>query len=167
MNIPYLKSAPYLKTGNHFAYLVFILSISFFGCTKEDPDAIAEADRKKILDYIAKNELEGVVEHPSGIFYIMDEPGTGIHPTLTSRIRMRYVGYYTDDKIFDSNDGALIQLQSTIQGWQIGIPLFKNGGKGTLFVPSAMGYGAYPPWGSGIRRNAVLIFNFEIVDIAP
>ncbi len=148
-----------------FLALVFILPLA--ACKKEDPDAIAAADRKTILEYIKTNEIKDVVEHSSGIFYKMEEPGTGITPTLTSRLKIRYVGFYADDRIFDSSEGAFIQLHSTILGWQIGIPLFKNGGRGTLFIPSALGYGPYPPWGSGIRRNAVLIFNFEIVDIAP
>ncbi len=149
-------------------YLLFILSFIFFNisCTSEDPDAIAANDRKEILEYIKEKGLSDVaMEHESGLFYIMEEEGEGLNPTLTSRLRMRYVGYYTDEDIFDYNEGALITLQSTILGWRVGIPLFKNGGKGTLFIPSAMGYGSYPPYGSGIRRNAVLIFEFEIIDV--
>jgi FKBP-type peptidyl-prolyl cis-trans isomerase FkpA len=158
-----------MQLKNQISYTLFIvLSLLLFNssCTSEDPDAIAANDRKKILDFIKENGLSDVaIEHESGLFYIMEEEGEGLNPSLTSRMRMRYIGYYTDEEVFDFNDGALITLQSTILGWQVGIPLFKNGGKGTLFIPSAMGYGSYPPYGSGIRRNAVLIFEFEIIDI--
>jgi len=151
---------------NYTLYLVLSIVLFNISCSSEDPDAIAANDRKEILEYIKEKGLSDVaIEHESGLFYIMDEEGEGLNPTLTSRMRMRYIGYYTDEDIFDMNDGALITLQSTILGWQVGIPLFKNGGKGTLFIPSAMGYGSYPPYGSGIRRNAVLIFEFEIIDI--
>jgi FKBP-type peptidyl-prolyl cis-trans isomerase FkpA len=146
--------------------LAFSLLVLIPSCKKEDPDAIAAEDRKKILDYINKEGLENVaVEHSSGLFYVMENEGTGLSPTLTNYVRIRYEGYYIDGKTFDASDGALFQLQRTIGGWRVGIPLFKNGGKGKLMVPSSLGYGAYPPYGSGIRRNAVLIFDFEIIDI--
>ncbi len=152
--------------------LFVLLTLSVFvlisSCEKEDPDAIAERDREKILEYIGENDLEDVaIEHESGLFYVIENPGTGSHPTMNSLLRMRYTGkLMDDDKVFDSADGALIQLQNTIRGWQIGIPLFKNGGKGILLVPSALGYGQYPPYGGTIPRNACLIFEFEIIDIA-
>lgn len=155
-----------LRKVNSFALIMMGALLVMSSCAKEDPDAIAASDRKKILEYIAAEGLEEVaVEHESGLFYVIENPGTGVHPTLVSNIRIRYTGYYIDEKVFDSSVGSLFQLQRTILGWQIGIPLFKNGGKGKLMIPSAMGYGAYPPYGSGIRRNAVLIFDFEIIDI--
>ncbi len=155
-----------LRKVNFFALIMIGAILVMSSCKKEDPDAIAASDRKKILEYIAAEGLEEVaVEHESGLFYVVENPGTGVHPTLISNIRIRYTGYYIDEKVFDSSVGSLFQLQRTILGWQIGIPLFKNGGKGKLMIPSAMGYGAYPPYGSGIRRNAVLIFDFEIIDI--
>lgn len=145
--------------------LVVMALVVVSSCKKEDPDSIAADDRKKILEYLEKENLKDVaVEHSSGLFYVMEEPGEGAHPTLSTPIRIRYLGYYLDDKVFDYSEGTLFQLGSTIQGWRIGIPLFKNGGKGKLIVPSALGYGPYP-YGSSIRRNAVLIFDFEIIDM--
>lgn len=157
-----------LKSNSRlFVLLLLSVFIFFPSCEKEDPDAIAERDRKKILEYISENELEDVaIEHESGLFYVIENPGTGSHPTMSSILRMRYTGKLLDDgKVFDTADGALIQLGNTIRGWQIGIPLFKNGGKGILLVPSALGYGQYPPYGGSIPRNACLVFEFEIIDI--
>ncbi len=155
-----------LRKVNFAALIMMGVILVMSSCEKEDPDAIADSDRKKILEYITAEGLEDVaVEHDSGLFYVVEKEGTGMHPTLTSNVRIRYTGYYLDEKVFDGSEGALFQLQRTILGWQIGMPLFKNGGKGKLMIPSAMGYGAYPPYGSGIRRNAVLIFDFEIIDI--
>jgi len=152
---------------NKFSLVLIIASIVILAsCKKEDPDSIAAEDRKTILNYIKKEGLTDVaVEHSTGLFYVMEEPGTGSHPTLTTNIMIRYLGKYTDGLVFDGSNGTLFNLNRTILGWQVGIPLFKNGGKGMLFVPSAMGYGSYPPYGSGIRRNAVLIFEFEIIDM--
>jgi FKBP-type peptidyl-prolyl cis-trans isomerase FkpA len=152
-----------LKKLNLLMVVIALIVIS--SCKKEDPDSIAAADRKKILEYLEKENLKDVaVEHSSGLFYVMEDPGVGAHPTLNTPIRIKYLGYYLDDKVFDGSEGSLFYLRSTIQGWRIGIPLFKNGGKGKLLVPSALGYGPYP-YGTSIRRNAVLIFDFEIVDM--
>jgi FKBP-type peptidyl-prolyl cis-trans isomerase FkpA len=155
-----------LQKTKLITFLTLSILLSFSSCEQEDPDAIAAEDRKKILDYISEEGLTDVaVEHSSGLFYVMEEEGSGVHPTLTNSVRISYEGYYLDGKVFDASNGALFQLQGTIAGWRVGIPLFKNGGQGKLLVPSAMGYGAYPPYGSGIRRNAVLIFDFKIIDI--
>jgi FKBP-type peptidyl-prolyl cis-trans isomerase FkpA len=151
----------------YFLAIVALTLLIMPACSKEDPEAIAKNDRKKILEYIEKNNLQDVaIEDPSGLYYIVEDPGNGVHPTLTSLVRVKYEGYYIDGQLFDKSDGALFQLQGTIEGWRIGIPLFKNNGKGKLLVPSALGYGPYPPWGSGIKRNAVLVFDFLIMDVA-
>lgn len=153
-----------------YVFILLLISISFVfsSCEKEDPDAIAERDRDDILEYIRENDLEDVaIEHESGLFYVMENPGSGAHPSMSSLIKMRYTGFLLEDgEVFDAADGAFIQLGNTIRGWQIGIPLFKNGGKGILMVPSALGYGQYPPYGGSIPRNASLVFEFEIIDIA-
>jgi FKBP-type peptidyl-prolyl cis-trans isomerase len=48
-------------------------------------------------------------------------------------------------------------------GWQIGIPMMKEGGKAKLLIPSQLGYGSsnlgvIPP-------NSVLIFDIELIDV--
>ncbi len=150
--------------------LLLVISILFVftACKKEDPDAVAAEDRKKIEKFIKENDLEDVaVRHESGLYYVMENEGTGSHPDMNTVIRMRYEGYLLDDTdvVFDKSDGTFIQLGTTIQGWQIGIPLFKNGGKGMLLIPSALAYGSYPPYGSVIPRHACLVFEFTILDM--
>lgn len=69
-----------------------------------------------------------------------------------------------NEKIFDQTTGSPVSfpLQNLIEGWQEGIPKLKKGGKGTFFIPSALGYG---PYGSGdIPANAPLIFEIELVN---
>jgi FKBP-type peptidyl-prolyl cis-trans isomerase FkpA len=134
------------------------------GCSTDDPEKIWDRDKGKLLKYISENELEAI-EHSSGIFYVVEEEGSGPRPTLTSRVNIRYTGTFLDGKVFDASNGATFTLMNTIQGWQVGIPLFRVGGKGMLLVPSALAYGQYPPWGSGIPRNACLVFEFEIIDL--
>ncbi|MEI6409778.1 MAG: FKBP-type peptidyl-prolyl cis-trans isomerase [Bacteroidota bacterium] len=57
---------------------------------------------------------------------------------------------------------ATFPLSSLIKGWQEGIPLLKKGGKGTFFIPSALGYGSQDQ--GAIPANSVLIFEITLVD---
>lgn len=141
-----------------------VLPLFLHSCGSDDPEKIAEKDREKILDYIAENNLDAK-EHESGLFYVIEREGTGnTHPTNSSTVKMNYEGYYLKDKdVFDSRNGHYADLGSMITGWRIGIPLLTSGAKAILLVPSGLGYGAYPPY--GIRPNACLVFEVEIIDI--
>ena len=50
-----------------------------------------------------------------------------------------------------------------IQGWDEGISYFNKNAKGTIYIPSYLGYGER---GSGgvIPPNAVLVFEIELID---
>ncbi len=146
-----------------FLPLLMAFTFAFLGCESEDPDKIAERDHQKLLKYIEENELDAI-EHSSGLFYVVEREGTGsVHPDLNSVILIRYTGMLLDGTVFDSNNGAQLRLSGTIRGWQIGIPLFREGGKGILLIPSALGYGTWAQW--GIPRNSCLIFEFELLGI--
>lgn len=139
-----------------------LLILGFSGsCNKDDQ---AETDRKAIEQYLADHNLTAEV-HESGIHYIIDTPGSGGSPTLASTVTVKYKGYYLDGVVFDETSGsntAKFPLANLIEGWKIGIPLLHKGGKGLFLIPSGLGYGAYPPF--GVRANAVLVFEIELVD---
>jgi FKBP-type peptidyl-prolyl cis-trans isomerase FkpA len=159
---PYSNSLFFMRK---IAFLPLLLAFAFvfWGCESDDPDKIAERDRQKLLKYIEENELDAI-EHSSGLFYVMEREGSGsVHPDLNSLILIRYTGTLIDGTVFDSNNGAQLRLSGTIRGWQIGIPLFREGGKGILLIPSALGYGTWAQW--GIPRNSCLIFEFELLGI--
>ena len=101
------------------------------------------------------------------LYYIIDEPGSRIRPTESSTVSVIYKGYLTDEDttVFDSSNGLprTFPLSGVIQGWKEGIPIFKEGGKGTLFIPCNLGYGERQ---SGqIPPSSVLIFDIELVDV--
>lgn len=140
--------------------------LSFLGCfalpSCNDQD---QADEELIVEYIAENELDARVTE-EGLFYVIDEEGTGDRPTIASTVTVDYEGLTLDGSKFDSSYDrgvpATFPLTGVIRGWQIGIPLFREGGSGTLLIPSDMAYGNNPPPGSGIGRNEVLLFNVEL-----
>jgi hypothetical protein len=95
-----------------------VLALLTAGCGKEEQ---AEFDRDAILKYLDDNSLTAT-EHDSGIFYIIETPGTGGSPSLNSTITFKYKGYYLDGVVFDQTTGnntATYPLSNLIQGWQI------------------------------------------------
>lgn len=134
---------------------------AFAACGKDDPEKIAQKDREKILEYLAENDLEAI-EHESGIFYIIENEGSGGSPKVSSWVSVSYTGTLLNGKVFDTRTEYTTYLYSLVLGWQIGLPLFKKGGKGMLFIPSGMAYGEYARM--GIPANSVLIFEIELID---
>lgn len=143
---------------------VFIALLTFAACEKDD-EKQDRIDRKKILDYLQKNNIVAE-ETESGLFYVIEEEGSGNHPTSTSVIKVFYKGSLLNGYVFDSTEGqstpATFQLAYLIQGWRQGIPLFKKGGKGKLIIPSRLGYGSVTY--HDIPANSVLVFDIHLVD---
>ena len=126
-----------------------------------DYDAQNEAD---ILHYIEDNNLEAQ-KSDSGLYYVINEEGTGTTPTSNSNVTVAYKGYFLDGTVFDESDGngISIGLNQVILGWQEGITYFKEGGEGVLLIPSSLAYGNN---GSGpIPGGAVLVFDVKLISV--
>lgn len=146
------------------------LSFLTFSCLKNndvepyDPVKQFQIDRELILNYLEENMLVAT-EDSTGLFYIINQPGGGGHPTPTSNVRVTYKGYFLDGTQFDGTEPGkdiTFNLQNVIAGWQIGIPLLQKGGVGTFLIPSGLAYG---PYGSGsIAPNTVIIFDVQLLD---
>ncbi len=145
--------------------LFFFISLLLFSCKKdEDNSQQAEADEKIIQQYISDHNLNATATG-SGLYVVIENPGSGAQPNANSDVKVVYAGYYTDGNVFDQSSalGATFNLQNVIQGWTEGIPYFKEGGNGKLLIPSALGYGAA---GSGnIPPNTVIIFDVALIDV--
>nr|MBA3682346.1 FKBP-type peptidyl-prolyl cis-trans isomerase [Bacteroidota bacterium] len=86
-------------------------------------------------------------------------------PKSSSNVTVNYKGSLRDGTVFDQSGaaGISIGLNSVIEGWKEGIPLFKKGGKGVLLIPSALGYGDKAT--GKIPANSVLIFDIELLNV--
>jgi FKBP-type peptidyl-prolyl cis-trans isomerase FkpA len=96
---------------------------------------------------------------------VIKEAGDGVKPTSSSIVTVAYKGYYTDGEVFDesSASGITFPLQNVIKGWTEGIPLFKEGGSGTLLIPSHLGYGSNDS--NGITGGSVLVFDVKLISV--
>lgn len=126
-------------------------------------DYVAKND-KEIADYIAQNKLTAE-KSESGMYYVINEPGTGAQPTATSNVTVAYKGYFTNGQVFDQSpaEGISFGLNQVIKGWTEGIPHFKAGGSGILLIPAHLGYGNDTM--GPIPGGSALIFDVKLVSV--
>lgn len=150
--------------------LTSLLAITLFiSCNGDKETNQPEKDytvenEKEITDYIAKNNLVAI-KSESGLYYVINEPGTGKQPTATSNVTVAYKGYYSNGNVFDKSkdEGLSFGLNQVIKGWTEGITYFKEGGNGILLVPSRLGYGSFDY--NGIAGGSVLIFDVKLIKV--
>jgi peptidylprolyl isomerase len=110
----------------------------------------------------------------SGLQILDTLVGTGAAPKTGQTCSMHYTGWlYTDGvkgKKFDSSldrgqpFSFTLGVGQVIKGWDEGVASMQVGGKRTLIIPAAMGYGARGA-GGVIPPNATLIFDVELLDV--
>jgi len=105
------------------------------------------------------------IESNSGLYYVINEAGTGEHPTANDNVTVAYKGHLLDGSVFDENKtGYTTNLQNVISGWTEGIPYFKTRGNGILLIPPNLEYGAAGA-GNRLPGGAVLIFDVNLISI--
>jgi FKBP-type peptidyl-prolyl cis-trans isomerase len=120
-------------------------------------------DEELITEYLAENNIDAEKD-PSGLYYVIKEEGEGEQPTAFSQVQVSYTAYFLDGTVFAEADTSNLdefELRTLMAGWQIGLPLIKEGGEIQLFVPSRYGYdrnllGPVPP------PNTVSIFDIKL-----
>ena len=113
----------------------------------------------------------------SGLQIIDTKVGTGASPKSGQTCVMHYTGWLYDEaaadhkgKKFDSSVDRNepfefpIGQRQVIGGWDEGVATMKVGGKRTLIIPPALGYGARGA-GGVIPPNATLMFDVELLDV--
>jgi FKBP-type peptidyl-prolyl cis-trans isomerase FkpA len=111
-----------------------------------------------VKDYLDQHNITAI-QHCSGLFYTIDNPGTGASPLACGGVRATYVGKLTDGTQFDANT-ADFMLNGVITGWTDGIPLIKQGGSIHLYIPPSLGYGNRAV--GSIPANSILVFDVTL-----
>ncbi len=125
---------------------------------KEEGNAFLQSNKTK----------EGVFELPEGLQYMVIKEGTGPQPLVTDSVKAHYKGSLLNGKEFDNSfkrgQPFSAPLRSLIKGWQIALPLMKEGSHWRLWIPSELAYGDRGA-GSDIPGGATLIFEVELISI--
>ena len=145
-------------SGNIPSNEVIVSNLTIFSETTQ-----ADIDDNRIKAFLTANNITAA-KHTSGVYYQVLTPGTGTdiideHSTLV----VKYSGRLLDGTQFDSGDSYSTKLTEVVLGWGEVIPLFKQGAKVRIFIPSGLGYG--PPGRGTIPSNAVLDFNIDITSV--
>ena len=137
--------------------------LTLISCNKDDSSSSAQTEAD-IIDYIEKNNL-GATKSNSGLYYVINEQGSGTKPNANSNVTVRYKGYFLDGKVFDQSgsQGVSFNLQQVIKGWTEGITYFNEGGEGILLVPSNLGYGSNNY--NGIPGGSALVFDIKLLKV--
>ena len=114
------------------------------------------------------------VTTPTGLQITDTKVGTGATPKTGETCVMHYTGWLYQNgakgQKFDSSVDRgepfefPIGTRRVIAGWDEGVASMKVGGKRTLIIPPALGYGARGA-GGVIPPNATLIFEVELLDV--
>lgn len=94
--------------------------------------------------------------------------GSGDEALSSSTVNVHYLGVdYDSGEEFDSSwsrgESINFPLRSLIEGWQIGIPGMKAGGRRKLIVPPAQAYGAA---GRHPLGGKTLIFVIDLLGVS-
>jgi len=128
-----------------------------------------EKQKQEGREFLAANkEKEGVQELDGGIQYEVIKEGAGLQPGLSDSITAHYTGALLDGKEFYSsfkrNQPFTARLTQLIRGWQIAIPLMKEGSHWRLWIPSDLAYGDRGA-GADIPGGATLLFEVELLKV--
>ncbi len=115
-----------------------------------------------------------MTETPSGLSYDDTVVGTGTSPAKGQKCVMHYTGWLWESGAkgakFDSSldrgrpfDFPL-GMGRVIKGWDEGVATMKVGGKRTLLIPPALGYGERGA-GGVIPPGATLLFEVELLGV--
>lgn len=132
-------------------------------CSVKAPSAEIQA----VQNYINSANITNARQHCSGVFYVINDPGTGTQATPCSNVTVSYVGRLTDGTVFDQTTAQQpnisFNLGQLIAGWRNTVPFLRSGGRITLYIPPSLGYGNRAV--QGIPANSILIFEITLVNV--
>jgi len=137
--------------------------------------ALAAAVTSPLIHTTASAQTAGKpMTTASGLQIIDSQVGTGASPKSGQTCVMHYTGWLYENgqkgKKFDSSVDRNepfefpIGQKRVIAGWDEGVSTMKVGGKRTLIIPPALGYGARGA-GGVIPPNATLMFDVELLGV--
>lgn len=163
-------------TARQFAFAILLVFSGLLAtsCKDDSQDVSADhsaADEATIKAYLTANNITTAQRQSSGLYYVpvLTNP-TGVQATAGKAVSVLYTGLLMNGSVFDASSrhgntpfSFTLGTGQVIAGWDQGIALMRKGEKGTLLIPSSLGYGSQG--NSSIPANSVLRFEVELVDV--
>ncbi|WP_207422319.1 FKBP-type peptidyl-prolyl cis-trans isomerase [Desertivirga brevis] len=122
---------------------------------------IINYDDLSLRNFMTSNGLSGFTKIQKGdsiVYYKISNPGTGSSITRDSTVSTVFTGRFLNGVIFQQNsesEAYTSVLSGVIPGWQLAIPMIKEGGSIRILIPSSLAYGIY-----GLRDNRTGVVQF-------
>lgn len=118
-----------------------------------------------------KKDYPNAKQTESGLVYIIENEGDGATPEAGSQVATHVDGNfrYDGEKFFSTHDQNQpmefqYKVNRMVAGFEEGLAMLKDGGKGTFFLPYYLAYGPNGRPG-GIPPYSDLIFKIEVVSV--
>ena len=141
------------------------------------------AEEAAVIEAYAAEKGLTVQKTENGLYYVIENEGTGEQTTPGTTMYVNYAGYLLDGTLFDTsypeiakannmfNEGreygplpVNVGMGQVIPGWDEGLMLLKKGSKGKFLIPSPLAYGESGAGGM-IGPNSILVFDVEVTDV--
>ena len=153
-----------------------MLALAVLGALSACGDDATGPTEPEDITYAAATgvNLSQMTKLASGVYVQTLTAGTGTATvTASNRFVADYTGMLPNGSIFDGprrSPATPVTSQwsagQMIPGFADGIIGMKVGEKRKIVIPSRLGYADFPPQGSGIPVNSVLVFEVTIVSIS-
>lgn len=131
-------------------------------------------DTIQVRNYIKKNNLTGFIKSPTGLYYKIVDPGSGVDAiyststvTLTYTKRLLLTATTVESKTISTT--AVSSFPSV--GFREGLQYINSGGKLRLLIPSALGYGTLAEsttdgaYNYHVPPNSILDFDVNVTAV--
>src|SRR5579872_387200 len=171
---------PFMKRKDNITITMKVLDI-FPSQETMMADRSQEMNREKaretgaIEKYLADSSIHAT-KTELGTYVVVKDPGSGPQVDTGKQVYVRYTGkLFPSGKVFESNMTGpgnepikfVIGQHMMIQGWDDGLRLFHQGGKGTLYVPAFLAYNQQAGPGHTAFENLIFDIAVDSVRNAP
>ena len=124
-----------------------------------------DREEKEVQAYLQKRNITAT-KAPGGTYVLVNEKGNGAAVMNGKYITVKYAGrLLATDSLFQANQYIFkLGNAEVIGGWDDGLTLFNEGGKGTLYIPGYLAYGKRP--GPGGKEFEALVFDVEVLNVS-
>ena len=128
-----------------------------------DTDLVRRNQQRRFL--VDNLQNPGWQETDSGLQFRSVTEGTGASPDANDRVRVNYVGIFTDGTQFDANNDISFGLNQVIAGWTEGLQLMQVGGTMDFVIGSDLAYGENGIF--NIPGGSTLLFRVQLLEVIP
>lgn len=132
----------------------------------KNSDSLVQSQKEKAeIEMAVASKKIDTTASVNGVYYQILKEGTGRLVKVSDTVSVFYKGsLLSDGSVFDQTKDkpASFPLNRLIKGWQIGLPLCKEGGKIRLIIPSGLAYNIRSR-SKAIPPNSILIFDIEVL----